>query len=1482
MGRRVQRVRGAHQGHRPAGPGERTVYFPNGDLHERYDVGGLRTTYAADAVGRVAAEVDPLGHETTTTYTDWNQVRTRTTPRGGATTTTYDLDRNPEAVSAPMGRRTAFTYDGSGRLATVTDPEGHVTTLRYDAMSRLREVLGPRASLYTRTFTADGDVRAATDPLDHTTTYTYDNLGNVATVTDPSGVVTAQTYDVTGRPLTRRVGTQRPETRSYDAKGRLRTITSPFGGTVTTTYDRLDRPVLEDDSVRGAVTARTFDDAGRLATATNALGDTTTFGYDASDRLTSAVDAVGTVFRRVFDGGGRLVSDKDGTGVEVTRTYDDDGNPATETNNGDGGVTVYETDLAGRVTAVVDPLGHRTETDYDRLDHVTARRTGDGLRLQETFTYDDSGNRLTHTDRAGKLWRWTYDLANDVRTATTPDGGVSTFGYDGAGRRTDSTDEDGVTSHTDYDTSGRPYRVTDGTAAGVWTTTYDDASPAQARTTRDPDGVTATYAHDGAGRVTSVTDGLGKVTMTTYDGLDAVRTTTDPLGHVTTAHADVRGRPDWTEDALHHRTTYAFDDADRPTLTRHADGTGAETRYDLAGRPRSVTDADGSTYTFGYDLAGQRTKLTTPRLKTSVWTYDDVGNVATETVGGIAATFGYDGEGRLARIERASGRVTTITRDGSGRVLTERGERAATGEVALRTRTYTAAGRPKTLSLPGGDVTFAYNALGLLERAVEPRAAGAGAATVDSTVAYTNAHRVSAATVDGVATTAAYDARGLLRTLTGLVGRTYAYDDAERLSSVTYGGTAGGETFVWDDADRLTRHEQRRGGVTQLTQAYEYTAGDRVSREVQAAPSRGVDRDRTFGYDAVGRLATVTATAADGTRSVETYGWDPDGNRESVSRSTVAANGAVTPLSAVTYTHDGAGRITGASDGTTYDYDADGNLVRTGADTYGYDAFGALSSVTREAANAAAATTVTYGRDALGRLARRDQGATTTAYSYAGASNAVTQTRSPAASSVLVREPAGRVAGVVTGSVASQAFVSRHLDLSGLVDAASGQVSAFAAYEPFGAASGDGAALPVGFQSAVTDPVFGLVDMTARAYSPALGRFTSQDSVVGSLSWPATFNRYAYGAGDPLGSIDPDGHRPFSLGANNPLEDTWHAARDGVRLGVAFLTGNHTARAHALDDLKGDWHQASAWVQQGASALRRPLSALADGVVAPIGDHLRSKTFWRQVGVHAASLATAVAVSGACEAATFGAGSVMCLSLGMAASSALQSYLTCPPGRSGGECAATGAITGLASGVVFGAAANALSTTALRPVVQSVLAGALSGAVGSAVGQFESSGHIDLTRLGEDTVFGGVTAGLAHGVGRALERVGTPKTGPKMPRPSGASVAPFEPPETFLTRNGSLSNGTYTVGEVKMAPHMTGSLAGGKSQFLSSVDAHSAVLDAAAYADHAGLWDINNRAKVFVTNGPVGVHADTGLLTSWINVYRTVTGTVHGSPGAPG
>lgn len=66
------------------------------------------------------------------------------------------------------------------------------------------------------------------------------------------------------------------------------------------------------------------------------------------------------------------------------------------------------------------------------------------------------------------------------------------------------------------------------------------------------------------------------------------------------------------------------------------------------------------------------------------------------------------------------------------------------------------------------------------------------------------------------------------------------------------------------------------------------------------------------------------------------------------------------------------------------------------------------------------------------------------------------------------------------------------------------------------------AAGPLGFCGTlgVREEAGGLLDMRARLYDPALGRFTSPDPWPAYLPEPTTLNRYLYGLGDGLDRVD--------------------------------------------------------------------------------------------------------------------------------------------------------------------------------------------------------------------------------------------------------------------------------------------------------------------------------------------------------------------------
>jgi RHS repeat-associated protein len=97
-------------------------------------------------------------------------------------------------------------------------------------------------------------------------------------------------------------------------------------------------------------------------------------------------------------------------------------------------------------------------------------------------------------------------------------------------------------------------------------------------------------------------------------------------------------------------------------------------------------------------------------------------------------------------------------------------------------------------------------------------------------------------------------------------------------------------------------------------------------------------------------------------------------------------------------------------------------------------------------------------------------------------------------------------------------------------------------YDPFGDAVSDTGAVSVThkYTSQELDRESGLYYYNARYYNPALGRFTSPDTIVPDPSNPQALNRYSYVLNNPMIYTDPSGHS-FWKRAHNWAKKPWHA-----------------------------------------------------------------------------------------------------------------------------------------------------------------------------------------------------------------------------------------------------------------------------------------------------------------------------------------------------
>ena len=141
---------------------------------------------------------------------------------------------------------------------------------------------------------------------------------------------------------------------------------------------------------------------------------------------------------------------------------------------------------------------------------------------------------------------------------------------------------------------------------------------------------------------------------------------------------------------------------------------------------------------------------------------------------------------------------------------------------------------------------------------------------------------------------------------------------------------------------------------------------------------------------------------------------------------------------------------------------------------------------------------------------------------------------------------------------------------------------------------------------------FGLVNMNARLYDPAIGRFLSPDPFVQMPDFSQNFNRYSYCLNNPLVYVDEDG------------ELFWFIVGGAAIIGAITNVATHWKEIKAIGGWKGFWKGTGYFVVGGVAAG----AGAAAGVAAAVG-------FGGMMSVTAAQMAAAS--TGFIPGATIGA-----------------------------------------------------------------------------------------------------------------------------------------------------------------------------------------------------------------------------------------------------
>ncbi|MBQ3636703.1 MAG: VCBS repeat-containing protein [Bacteroidales bacterium] len=703
--------------------------------------------------------------------------------------------------------------------------------------------------------------------------------------------------------------------------------------------------------------------------------------------------------------------------------------------------------------------------EYDSKGQVT--KTTDPFGLTSLYAYDSQGNVTTYTDSYGNETKYTYDAFGKETTRKTPDGVTRTTEYkwsDGVGLYEVRVSQNNAPeTATTYDAQRRVVRQCQKRYSGNLCMTD--------------------YVYDIYGNLSKVSSPFQNSstastwTTYTYDSCDRILSESQPDGRT---------------------TTYKYENN---VVTTIKDGVSTSRVYDSQGYVTKVTDPSGSVV-FRFAPDGQPISITQDGKNLMQYTYDSYRRlIQVDDPNRGKTSYEYKNE-NVVKMTNAKGEVISYDYDKYNRIT------KLTCNEFIATYVYDDHGNLTSVTGSNGtSTTKAYDKLG---RLIECKEFAAADKWLLRSLEYSAGHTKSITYTSANGRLAKEDysyANGHLSTIK--VGNDVVYalggEDSMALpSSIRIGKCLQIYTHTTNGYMKGIQTVLEGNTLQKLTFDYDRKTGNLTSRTDNL-----INMKETFGYDNLNRLTSYarrkSTYAPNGNllskTDVGTLGYD-DTQRQYAVTKVVPASDAI-PL------REQRVKYTSFSRPATIEENA-------AKATFTYNA--AFDRVRMELAQKGTTTTRYYLGNCY-EIEQTDKGITERLYlggDYYTSNAVLCRENNTTKMLYLLRDNLGSINKIVD----TQGNTLQELSYD-----AWGRLRNAKTQKPFAPGEEPRLLIGRGYTGHEHLTTFGLINMNARLYDPALSRFLSPDPYVQDKENPQNYNAYSYCLNNPLKYTDPTGKK---------------------------------------------------------------------------------------------------------------------------------------------------------------------------------------------------------------------------------------------------------------------------------------------------------------------------------------------------------------------